>query len=320
MKRSTRSAALLVLVAACSGDGAIDSSGTTGVTSTGTSETGPPQTGPQETATTDGGGSTNDEGPNDSGYEDDGGDGCTFTCPDGPPVPPNPSGPGGGGPGGFYECGLVGQSCPEGEKCLPYDSWGSKMWTATRCALVVADPGQLDEVCQVEGSRFSGLDTCNIGLMCFDVDPRTNEGVCRQVCGAAPECPSGTLCAGYGSAAVCRTPCDPFAGTCPKHRPCSPAGEVTDEPALFFTCEALALPTALEFGEECYRFHSECGVRRACVDVQRATTLCHLPSENCCIDTCALDQPDTCSGATICAPYSDPLPNAMLANVGVCVL
>lgn len=111
------------------------------------------------------------------------------------------------GCGGFYggcavdfleaDCDLFEQDCPEGEKCNPWADNGGSVWDASKCVPLVGNPAGIGDPCEVEGSGVSGLDSCELGSMCWDVDAQTNEGTCIGLCSgslAAPECAEGDVC------------------------------------------------------------------------------------------------------------------------------
>ncbi|MEM7157489.1 MAG: VWA domain-containing protein [Myxococcota bacterium] len=138
----------------------------------------------------------------DDGDDDDGGD--------------ETGSPGGGfidnpdGGGTSFECDLFAQDCPEGEKCMPWSNDGGKEWNATRCSPVSDMPGSAGDTCMAEGNGFSGIDDCDLGKMCWDVD-RANAGSCVTMCTgdeANPECPGNQWCyIGFdGSVSVCMPP------------------------------------------------------------------------------------------------------------------
>jgi hypothetical protein len=72
---------------------------------------------------------------------------------------------------------------------MAYANDGSGEWNANGCFPVVDEPDQLDEVCEVIEFGTSGLDTCDAGLMCWDVDLETNVGVCVAQCAGTPDAP-----------------------------------------------------------------------------------------------------------------------------------
>jgi hypothetical protein len=84
--------------------------------------------------------------------------------------------------GSMHECDTFVQDCPPGEKCTVWASDGGSSWNATKCVAVVDDPSGPSEPCHVELSAVSGLDDCERGAPCWDVDPKT---------GSTPEAPTG---------------------------------------------------------------------------------------------------------------------------------
>ena len=52
---------------------------------------------------------------------------------------------------------------------------GGGAWNATKCEEIPPEPDGVGEPCTVEISGTSGVDTCVLGAMCWDVDPETNE-------------------------------------------------------------------------------------------------------------------------------------------------
>ena len=320
--RAIVSGALVLLAIGCGTDGAAtnaadettaDTTDTTDVVTSGTSGeatsfggSGVADAGDTET------GNGSDDGVDDGGYEeDDGGDGCSFTCPD----PPGPSTP----PGGV--CGLATQNCPEGEKCMPWANDGGSLWNAVRCSPVENNPNGVGEPCTVDGSGVSGLDDCDLGLQCFNVDPDTNEGTCAQICGAidgAPICPEDTFCATYAAARVCLAACDPLGFECPIGYACYPAGTFVgpDEPLPpFFTCERVV--AAAESLEPCEIFHGACQGGSLCFESEALP--CNRGYAGCCTELCTLQGMDECPDGLTCTPYLDPAPNALLEGVGVCL-
>ena len=164
-------------------------------------------------ATTD----TADSDP--GGYEgDDGGTGCTFTCPD--PPAPTPGVTTGGG--GSFECDLEAQDCPEDEKCMPWANDGGGEWNATRCSPIARNPSVHGEPCAVEGSGVSGVDDCELGSVCWEVDPETNQGVCHDLCVGSLSCDDAQdSCAAFdGFVELCVQSCDPVAPDCSLEEGC----------------------------------------------------------------------------------------------------
>lgn len=133
--------------------------------------------------------------------------------------------PDGGGPGG-YPCDMFAQDCPPGEKCMPWASDGGNSWNDTRCSPVVDDPDAVGEPCVVFGSGVSGLDTCELGAMCWDVDPDTLEGTCVAFCmgdESNPYCEDENASCQISSDSVlilCLPNCDPILQDCADGEAC----------------------------------------------------------------------------------------------------
>jgi len=135
-----------------------------------------------------------------------------------------------GGSGGVFECDLWAQDCPKGEKCIAWASDGGT-WNATRCSEIADSPAQPGDECTVEGGGASGLDNCDIGGMCWDVDPKTNMGVCVAQCNGSAENPicddPDTVCsiANNGALQICLPVCDPLLQDCSDSQACYPIGD-----------------------------------------------------------------------------------------------
>ena len=127
------------------------------------------------------------------------------------------------------ECSLWEQSCPDGEKCMPLSNDGGIHWEVTRCTPIAPDPEGLYEPCTVEGSVGSGLDSCELGAMCWDVDAETLVGTCIGLCSgtkSAPTCvDANAQCwvPADGVLSACLPICDPLeADACPPAQGCYP--------------------------------------------------------------------------------------------------
>ncbi len=130
------------------------------------------------------------------------------------------------------ECDLFAQDCPPGDKCMPWANDGGSAWNALRCSPIVPNPDEVDEPCTVEGSGVSGIDSCVLEAMCWNVDPETRTGTCVPHCVGSPNNP---LCAdptrwcsiaGDGILALCFAQCDPLdPETCDEGEGCYGLGE-----------------------------------------------------------------------------------------------
>ncbi|MCA9707818.1 MAG: hypothetical protein KDK70_18345 [Myxococcales bacterium] len=250
-----------------------------------------------------------DSATEDTGVDDADDQGCSFyagCAPDG---------------GGIhFECELIAQDCPEGEKCMPWADDGGLLWNATRCSPIDDSPAGVGEPCVVEGSAVSGLDDCAQGLMCFEVDPNTNQGTCDDLCGDEL---GNLLCPDPDEACVllgdlvplCRATCDPALQDCPEGQGCFPADDA-------FVCLPASVPPKAH-GDPCL-WLADCSPGQVCL-ASGAFTAC--AGANCCSTLCALDDPDadtTCAALDPgqgCQPWYDPgMAPAGLETAGVCAL
>lgn len=223
------------------------------------------------------------------------------------------------------ECDVLAQDCPEGEKCMPWDSDGGSGWDAVRCVPLVPDPGEPGEPCTVEGSPGSGVDSCDLGAFCWDVDDETLTGTCVAMCTGTAEAPvcetEGTVCAiiNGGILALCLPACDPLAQDCPTGEGCYPIQSVWA--CVFDGSEGSG------YGAPC-EYINACAPGLVCLQAEAVPP--GEPCEGgsgCCSEICDVADPAgdmQCSGAPggqICEPWYDPgKAPAGLEDVGVCTL
>ncbi|MGH1347907.1 MAG: hypothetical protein ACRBN8_40505 [Nannocystales bacterium] len=199
------------------------------------------------------------------------------------------------------ECSTFEQNCPEGEACRPWANDGGEAWNARRCVPVFADPDaeQVGEVCSVEGSAVSGVDSCDVGLMCWGVDPDTLLGTCAQLCSGSaddPACADANetcMVANDDNVAVCLPWCDPLVPDCNEGFGCYPGSEQT------FVC--LREGAGVELGEVSHpqcapgSFWASAEAVQGCVD-----------DEPCCTSYCHVEDPEACGPDVECVPYFEP--------------
>lgn len=225
---------------------------------------------------------------------------------------------------GNMECDLFAQDCPIGEKCTPWANDGSENWNATRCVPVAPDPDQPGDPCTAEDESASGLDSCDQGSLCLDVDDETLMGTCVALCTGTlemPTCePEGTVCAISNEVLpLCLPACDPIAQDCPMGDGCYPIQGV-------WACANDASDGA-GYGEPC-EFINVCTPGLVCLDGSEVP-----PGEacegmaGCCTEICDITDPAgdmQCMGAPggqICEPWFEAgQAPAGLENVGVCRL
>jgi len=213
-----------------------------------------------------------------------------------------------------WPCSPFRQDCPAGAKCMPYASDGGPAWNATRCVEIARDPSTIGESCAVQGSAVAGIDDCDIGAMCFHVDPETNEGTCVGMCmGSAlkPICDPGLTCTIRNEAVLtlCLPSCNPLIDDCDEDQVCAP-GESD------FGCVPQGDP--VPNGEPC-DLHDQCVAGSSCIDGE----LADCGEESCCSAYCDLAVPNphaVCGDGKVCAAWFEPGrgPPA-LQSLGICV-
>ena len=230
------------------------------------------------------------------------------------------------GGGVAFECDLFEQDCPPGEKCMPWSNDGGSAWNATRCSPIADDPAGPGEPCMVEGSGVSGLDDCELGAMCWDVDPETMEGTCMPFCvGSAndPYCEDPSrYCAisGDGVLILCVPTCNPIEQDCPDGSACYPVHD-------YWTCAPDASGELGAYGDPC-EFINVCDPGLVCLGSAAVP-----PGEacegaaGCCSEICDIADPlgdAQCTGAaggqTCQAWYEEGTAPQGYEDVGVCAL
>jgi hypothetical protein len=253
---------------------------------------------------------TEDSGPSDTTGSADTTGGIGFIMP-----------PDGGGVA--VECDVWAQDCPPGEKCMPWANDGGSAWNATRCSPVDENPGQVGDDCMVEGSGVSGIDSCDIDMMCYYVDAETNLGQCVSFCQgseANPLCDPGFVCtiANDGVLTLCRPECDPLLQDCVEIAACLPAAG-----SQFFTCIIDASGEAGAPGDPC-EFINACDPGLFCASAD-AVPDC-AGANGCCAEFCDLTAADPNSFCSLgagmeCVPwYAEGDAPPGYEHVGACSL
>jgi hypothetical protein len=98
---------------------------------------------------------------------------------------------------------------------------------------VSGDPQPVGAPCHWAGA-WTGVDDCDVGLVCWDVDP-DGDGTCRAYCTgsvAAPVCEHpDEVCEHHDEVQLCMPRCDPAAANA------CPAGETCRAQPGGFACE-----------------------------------------------------------------------------------
>jgi hypothetical protein len=226
------------------------------------------------------------------------------------------------GAGTEVECDVWMQDCPEGEKCMPWANDGGSSWNATRCSPVDDNPGQVGDECMVEGSGVSGLDSCDVGSMCYYVDPETNVGTCVGFCQGsedAPMCELGFLCSisNDGVLILCRRECDPLLQDCMGSAACLPANGSDGFVCIVDASGEMGAPA-----DPC-EFLNACDPGLFCANAESVPDC--AGASGCCSEFCDLTAPDpnaACSlmGQTCIPWFEEGTAPPDLTHVGLCTL
>ncbi|MEM9453320.1 MAG: hypothetical protein AAGF11_04020 [Myxococcota bacterium] len=219
-----------------------------------------------------------------------------------------------------FECGVLEQDCPNGEKCMPWANDGGMRWNSTRCVPIIEQPDQPGEPCMVEGSPFIGVDSCDLGSMCWGVDLDTNEGTCISMCAGDPSNPMCELPENScfldedQSLALCLSGCNPLGDDCGPSGRCVPTEQGL---GCFHVWSAGAAA-----GQPC-EYLDECGPGLACTAPDAVAPSCDPGASGCCTPWCDLSAPDpsaACFDPTQqCTSWWDgaPAPDG-LEDLGIC--
>ena len=225
-----------------------------------------------------------------------------------------------------FECDLFAQDCPPDQKCMPWANDGGGAWNAWGCKPLADDPVGIDEVCHVQGSGTSGIDDCERGAMCWNVDPKTNQGFCTPFCVNTRQDPlcddpqRQCLFNGDSTVWLCLPSCKPIAQNCPRGQACYPI-------TFYWSCGPDASGGGGAYGDPC-EFINVCDPGLVCVDVSYVPP--GLPCESaggCCTEVCDLGDPLgdlQCAGAAegqTCQPWFEEVEAPPgYEDVGVCAM
>lgn len=220
-----------------------------------------------------------------------------------------------GAGGGETQCELWLQDCADGSKCAPHDANNDDIHDSARCVPVNGTPGQAGDDCKIDGPVASGADSCDVGLICWNLDEQ-NHGTCLSMCSGSPEapvCPDELVCdiSNGGALLLCLQPCDPLTPSCPLGQICLPGQGV-------FICDVDASGDMGAYGDEC-AFVNVCDAGLFCAPSQSVPG---CETAGCCSEYCDLKiGGDDCSGAPQqeCVPFfdADKAPPGY-EDVGVC--
>ena len=192
---------------------------------------------------------------------------------------------------------------------------------------VVDSAKKAGEECEADYSNFqSGIDDCDAGSFCWNIQSGNGKGTCMPLCQGtpdAPECPDGTRCMrhpSFGEVAVCMEMCDPLLEPKDGEYTCT-GSDAECPPALCFPIAATGglfygyvFPDAPGPGEQCNALGCKAGA--LCLPASE-TEACG--GSSCCATFCDLLSPG-CEGGTVCKSVFQP--GAALENVehvGACL-
>jgi len=194
-------------------------------------------------------------------------------------------------------------NCPSGTKCMPWADDGGSSWNATKCTVMDPNPGQPGDICTTDGN-LSGVDSCEMGAMCMNIDHVSGEGICVAFCeGTGPEdatCDSGFACSIYDEdlLILCLPTCDPVVADCEYGQTCVP-----QRGGDGFVCVNDASEGAGFYGDYCFSENS-CAPGHYCLNPEYVMG---CETAGCCSPWCDLGDDDPCPGAsTECIPWFDP--------------
>ncbi len=293
-----------------------DTSGTGGGSNPTTGNTTPPDgTDTTNGNTTPPGGTTTSAGSDTDPGMTEAGTTCGFICP----------GESTGMEATIKLCDVFKQDCPEGEKCSAFAEGGGSSWNATKCVPVTGE-GTPGDVCKTEGGGVSGLDDCEKGGFCWDVN-EMNEGICVELCGgteAAPTCSDeqefNCAVVNDGVLNLCLPNCDPLVQDCEGDDLCLPIGDT-------FVCVLDASGADTGKALDPCEFANACDKGLVCLNPS-ASGKCDANAGGCCMPLCDLaDQQAADAGCkevaddTSCVSlYEEGMAPPDFETVGICVV
>jgi hypothetical protein len=219
-------------------------------------------------------------------------------------------------------CNLFSQDCDEGDKCMPYANDGGPAWNATQCVPIDAAAGQVGDACMMMGSGTSGIDNCDIGLMCWNVD-ENGVGLCEDMCTGSEDAPicenpdDACSIANGGAIVLCLPECDPLLQDCGEGQACYPIADA-------FVCAPDASGELGTHGEPC-EFINACDAGNVCIGAD-AFVDCRS-GLGCCASVCAVSdidadaECDALSSGQGCEPwFVEGMAPPGYEDIGVCAL
>lgn len=265
--------------------------------------------------TDDGGQDDGDDGGGDGGGDDGGGDGGGSDGTgdgdgdDGGAFVEDPDG------GGLSACDPWEQDCPDGEKCMTWDSDASGSGDANKCTPIAENPKSIGDEC--DGSQIMlGVDDCEAGSYCSFLNDQ-DVGICIPMCTGSPDspqCPPDHTCSidNDGTLISCTPNCDPVLQDCAAE--IAICMEASGQQG--FVCASGWGEDGIAEGEECYYINS-CREGLFCASAESVPP---CPGTACCTPYCSMTDPVACTGQDYeCVAYFEtPVPG--YEDTGVCVV
>jgi hypothetical protein len=217
-------------------------------------------------------------------------------------------------------CDTFAQDCPAGQKCVPHANDGGWTPNATRCVDIHPDAAGQGEPCwtgNTASSGYTGIDNCGFGMICWDVDPETNVGLCLSLCEGSGEhmyCSDPDMACVGKDVNLCFPKCRPLEDNCPAGCGCYAVNDT-------LACAPDASGDMGAYGDAC-EFVNVCDPGNVCLGAA-AIPSCPEGAYGCCTEFCDLDAPE-CPDAELgveCVPWFEQgTAPPEYENLGVCVL
>ena len=215
------------------------------------------------------------------------------------------------------------QDCPEGEKCTAYSTDGdgppAAPWNANKCVPATGS-GQEGDSCDIEGGKYTGMDNCDVGLICLQTDDDGKGGACVSFCESGMTCANpDAQCAVYndGSLPICLVTCDPLLQDCPAGQGCYAAAGG----GAFICFKFSGMPGEGLQGDEC-NYVNACSPGTACLTPDSVSG-CGAQG-GCCSPYCDLTDPNAdagCQQGEMCVAWFEMgMAPPGFEDVGVCAI
>lgn len=216
------------------------------------------------------------------------------------------------------QCDPTVQDCPADEKCTAISDTPGDPWGINVCVPKMGD-AQVGDPCDIENGKYTGLDNCDVGLICLLTDDEGKGGACVEFCDVNVTCPDtpGAKCVSYndGSLPICLNSCDPLVQDCPEGQACyNSAGD------NFVCFKESAMPGEGMPGAEC-TYINQCQAGSFCA---AAASVAGCAGTGCCTPYCPVSEGSAlCNevGGEMCvAFFAEGSAPPGLEDVGVCAI